>query len=588
MEIKNILLEVLKKKQPRYVTLAHLRDNYPTILAAVESSTKFLPNDIPFTMRMWCWLNDVTELPKCVYCGNTLQPLGIKDFWKHTREMYFHRFCSASCSTTYATKDSVAARAAEVPPKCAKDGCDNPVKRGGNGKWHAYCSSKCSANSITTVEKRDVTLEQKYGKGVTNVFQSSAIKEKIKQTSLEHFGTENPAQSNAVREKMKLTSMTKYGVANPACCSKVMDKIKLARWENTYENFSRFSDKVVPAFPIEDWHGGGNAEWHPWTCVRCGLTFLTWYDNGRTITCPTCDKPDGTGIELYIEDILKEAGITYAKKNRTVISPLELDFWIPSKNFAIEVNGLYWHSDAMQPDDNYHINKTKSCEKAGVQLIHIFEDEINKRPKMVRARLRSMLGITTRTIYARECEVQPISKDMKNKFVSKYHAQGNDKSQCDLGLFFKKRLVAVMTFCKPRLAMGMVSHRDGVYELSRYVTISNFRIIGGAGKLIKHFQRTTSWSEIYSYADRRWNSGKLYEVLGMKKEKETKPNYWYLEPKTMKRIHRFAMRKSELPRILSDKFDPSLSERENTKRAGWLRIYDCGSFKYVLKNKDKK
>lgn len=41
---------------------------------------------------------------------------------------------------------------------------------------------------------------------------------------------------------------------------------------------------------------------------------------------------------------------------------------------AIEFNGVYWHSVDMKPA-GYHLDKTKACERLGIKLIHIWEDD---------------------------------------------------------------------------------------------------------------------------------------------------------------------------------------------------------------------
>ena len=64
---------------------------------------------------------------------------------------------------------------------------------------------------------------------------------------------------------------------------------------------------------------------------------------------------------------------------RNIIAPLEIDIFIPSKNIAIEYDGLYWHSSnkfsGRTIEKKYHLNKTEQCLKKGIKLIHIFENE---------------------------------------------------------------------------------------------------------------------------------------------------------------------------------------------------------------------
>ena len=61
--------------------------------------------------------------------------------------------------------------------------------------------------------------------------------------------------------------------------------------------------------------------------------------------------------------------------SRKIIPPQELDIFIPAKKLAIEYDGLYWHSIDSKGQKDYHVNKTNNCEKHGIQLIHVFENE---------------------------------------------------------------------------------------------------------------------------------------------------------------------------------------------------------------------
>ena len=99
--------------------------------------------------------------------------------------------------------------------------------------------------------------------------------------------------------------------------------------------------------------------------------------------------------------------------------------------------------------------------------------------------------------------------------------------------------------------------------------------------LRSHFENNYKWKEIYSYADRRWSQGKLYEAIGFKLDGVTPPNYWYIVDKGRK--HRFSYRKSVLKNKLK-KFDENLSERENMKMNGYNRIWDCGNNVFIRNN----
>jgi len=269
-------------------------------------------------------------------------------------------------------------------------------------------------------------------------------------------------------------------------------------------------------------------------CLKCGKVIERCLNNGQSVDiyCPGCYGDTGVSkkekqVLEYIKTVYKdkiEENYKFQKINK---SAKELDIYIPSKNIAIEYNGLYWHSENnlhSSKSRDYHLSKTLLCEQQNTRLIHIFEDEWIHKEKIIKARLKNILGLTKRSIYARKCIIQVVPIELKNKFLNKYHIQGEDKSSVHLGAFYKNRLVAIMTFGNRRVALG-ASHKEGSWELIRFCTIGNFNIVGIAGKLLKHFETNYKPQEIISYADRRWSQGNMYYKLGFKLKQISKPNY---------------------------------------------------------------
>ena len=314
-------------------------------------------------------------------------------------------------------------------------------------------------------------------------------------------------------------------------------------------------------------------------CKTDNLEFVS-IKEGYRLYCKLCYPLFNIGMsngEEQIYNYLKIFNIEIKQSDRTIIGPKELDIVIPSKRIAIEYNGNYWHSEKAGTDSTYHLNKTNKCKEAGYQLIHIFEDEWLLQNKIVKARLKARLGLTKYSIYARECTIKEIDNNVKNQFLEKYHIQGQDQSSIKLGLFYKNKLVAVMTFGKRRF-----DDKEG-FELIRYCTIANFNIVGGAGKLLTYFRKLHPGESIISYADKRWSTGNLYKQLGFKLLHESAPNYYYVHPSNvLKRYSRQTFQKHKLHAIL-ESFDPLLSEFENMINNGYFRIYDCGNYVFELK-----
>jgi hypothetical protein len=131
-----------------------------------------------------------------------------------------------------------------------------------------------------------------------------------------------------------------------------------------------------------------------------------------------------------------------------------------------------------------------------------------------------------------------------------------------------------MTFGKLRKSMGSNSEY-GNYELLRFSNKLNTIVIGGADKLFKHFIKTYKPKEIFSYADRRWSQGQLYENLKFKFIHNSKPSYFYILNK--KREFRFKYRKDIL---VKQGFDKNKTEHQIMLDRKIYRIYDCGTIKY--------
>jgi hypothetical protein len=205
----------------------------------------------------------------------------------------------------------------------------------------------------------------------------------------------------------------------------------------------------------------------------------------------------------------------------------------------------------------------------GYKLIHIWEhDWINPvKQNILKEKLKTLFNVEQTRIYARKCIIKEISTDIKNEFLNTYHIQGEDKCKIKLGLFYQNELVAVMTFGKPRF------NKNYEYELIRYAT--KYKVIGGASKLLKYFERVYKPKSIITYADRCYSQGNMYFKLGFKFIKNNVPSYNWIKDNII--LSRFQCQKSKLKEILLEKFNEQLSEAENMLLNGFSKIYDCGN-----------
>lgn len=283
----------------------------------------------------------------------------------------------------------------------------------------------------------------------------------------------------------------------------------------------------------------------------------------------------------YVSNIEKEVANFIASiysgnillSDRTILeSGLELDIVIPGLKIAIEVDGLYWHSEEYKSKD-YHLEKTLEAQSKGYRLIHIFENEWMSKQEIVKIRLRHILGVSKDRVYARKCKAREISWKEAKEFLEKYHIQGSAPSSVNIGLFDQtNELVYVQTYSKARFT------KDCEWELIR--AASKYTVVGAVSKALKYFLKVYNPNSIISYCDIRWNTGESYEKAGFLLSHVSDPNYWYFN-NAYSLYSRLAFQKHKLVTKLSN-FDPNLTEKENMYNNGYKRIYDCGNlvFKY--------
>lgn len=420
----------------------------------------------------------------------------------------------------------------------------------------------------TVREKIKQTNLEKYGAG--SPFASKEIKEKIKQSNLEKRGVNNPFSSKEVQEKIKQTNLEKYGFPY-AMQNKEIAKKSLSSAKRKILDLEKENDAILEAKLIEKFGSG-------WYLLKKRLK-IKEINIGKFVLIPLNEiskiekynSSSNAGTSLDEKDLFEFIKNNYKGKilrnKRNIISPYELDIYIPEKKIAIEYDGLYWHSTKNLKDKNYHLTKTKMCEEKGIRLIHIFSDEWIYKKEIIKSIILSSLGIYKQKIYARNCNVAKISSKEYKNFLNENHIQGEINSKLRLGLFYKDELVQVAGW-------GYSRFKKGEIELHRMATKKFIQVIGGFSKLIKH----SNLKSFVSFVDRRLFNGKGYTSSGFKLIDITEPSYFYLTKDFQFRENRIKYQKHKLSKLL-ESFNPSLTEEQNMLNNGRYRIYDCGEFK---------
>jgi ribosomal protein S27E len=576
--------------------LAYLREY-------IEKFTERLP-DLPFAARIWFALTGRREYAKCRKCGNDLphgrkcRPLAGYDSWYCSQE------CSQSsdehavrrerlCMERYGVKHpslcpEIRKRISEGHLRRGREKIEESGRKRAETNMARYgvafqsqrseIASRCGETQRgrteeekrKTDERRRATLLERYG---SPKYTNAAKARETYRRRCE----EEPGFEDGVKERTRRTLLERYGVGCALQTAKCKENGRAFRSGRRYDEHFANNSLVEPVFSRE-YYVAHHDEPLRWRCRKCGAEFeQRVYEHqpffARCLRCfPFLGEASGAEKELA-GFVRRTCGAEVVENTRSVIPPKELDVYVPQKGLAVEFDGLFWHSENAGAARGHHLEKTEACEGKGIRLVHVFESEWLFKKEIVESRLAGMLGRTERTIYARKCEPRDVVDDESGRFLDENHLQGRCMSKVRLGLYSDGELVALMTFGKCRFDK---SHE---WEMLRFCSKLNTRVVGGAGKLLSHFEKNYQPKSLVTYADRRWSGGGLYRKLGFRLDHVSSPDYWYWDHARGDKhlLSRVRFQKHRLKGLL-EVFDPEKSERDNMAANGYYRIFDCGNY----------
>lgn len=502
-----------------------VKRQYTTQLDQIKDITRFYEGT-DLSRRCWYVCNSIYDHPRCVGCNN---PTNFKGF-AHG----FFRTCSIQC----ATRD-------EDRNKKIVDNTDY----------------------IKMAEKVKQTNLERYG--VVSSFQLESVKEKSKSTKLDRYGDVN--YNNM--EKNRKTTLERYGSEHWFTSQSGVNKLDETRKSKggSLKLSSEVNEKLNDIESL--------IELNKTMCMSdiaesIGVT-------GRSIKL----RFERVGVEPIShpsrfcklqgklhDDIIKLYSGRTIFNSRTVIPPKEIDIFLPDKNMAIELNGMYWHSELEEENKKYnHRTKLELCNEIGINLIQITDHEYNDKKDLVLDLLASKLDINQK-IGARKCTLRKLDNKTSRIFLEENHFQGYVVASVVYGLYYQDDLISVMTFGKSRF------NKKYQYELIRFCVKNGYNVVGGSQRMFKAFLQEYKPTSIISYCDLSKFQGSMYSRLGFSFSHTSEPNYVYLKGNKM--LSRYQAQKHKLGAVLG-KFDPNISESQNMFANGYKRYWDCGTAVYV-------
>lgn len=253
-------------------------------------------------------------------------------------------------------------------------------------------------------------------------------------------------------------------------------------------------------------------------------------------------------------------------------SNLELDAFFEGKGLAVEYCGLYWHDSRRKPR-SYHADKQRLCQKHGIKLVTVFENEWQNADyrRKTKQRLADLMAEASLKVPARKTAVAELPARESGRLVDQWHLRGKVGASVHLALMHDGEPVAIMTLGKPRFS------KQAEWELLRFCSKPGVKVQGGFSKLFAHFVRKHAPASVVNYADLRWGDGNVAKTAGFVRLADSPPAEWWAKGSGQPFLSRYQVQKHRLPALLGDSFDPALSGPDNLLRAKFYRVFDCGN-----------
>lgn len=462
---------------------------------------------------------------------------------------------------------------------------------------------------------------KKYGTKYS--FQAKEIKEKIIKTNINKYGVDNPFKSKEVQEKIKRSNLDRYGVEYPSQSENIKKKIQQTNlirygYKSVFEDVKRIKEATIRKFNVENSSQKHTNHYDEWINLEEYLlknkNKYTTIDLIKYFNISISSLRQHV-IKLKMQDFVKdfyslsineaifikflEENLKLKKykdielHNRTMIYPYEIDIFLPKYNIGIEISPTWTHqyngltgTYFGRDDKFYHYNKFKKCKEKGIELLTIFDwTDTDKIIKFLRSKIDNKLI----TIPARKTTVNIVDSLTKShkEFLERNHILGkinNSSTTKVVELLYKDKV----------LGIGVFEKKTNYFELRRLAFESNYRVVGGASKIISNYKKIyPELKELITFSDNDLGTGNVYKSLGFKVITENKGTLIWYNSKYDKKIPNLSLVKQGTDRLLKNFPDYKYvgqgedlpSNQEIIRSYGFLPIYDCGYTKWSLELK---
>lgn len=424
-------------------------------------------------------------------------------------------------------------------------------------------------------EKAAATCSDRYG--VDNPAKLDSSKAAARETCMDKYGVDNPSKLKETVEKAAATSVGKFGETHYAKTEYARLKTSIRKSSELFNAITTSeTNKAKPLFSFGEFRSRSDDTMLKWKCAECGkefdapANFIYARQTGTYARCPHCHPVPESGSfeQKLVEDYVRS---TYCGEittnNRRIISPLEIDIFLPDAKIGIEFNGLYWHSAIWRSDLRHMARKSSACSEKGILLFQVMEDEWKNFRKQTEWRIAQALGVRGEQPGGK-LSVTEITDKSFELFMSEH---SNDvyakRGKTKIGVFAGQDLVLVASLT--------VYRENAVLYTVQGACRTN---CSDAMRALAEYARAKyKGLTVLAKVDNRYPYDKHLFDAGFRFDRITAPIKWIINTRKWKRLPRKSYGK-----ILQAVKKSGKLEIDYLHSSGMTVVYDCGQRIYRL------
>lgn len=199
---------------------------------------------------------------------------------------------------------------------------------------------------------------------------------------------------------------------------------------------------------------------------------------GRVCQCQRKVSSFEKEVRDFIMLFFSEDEIVF--NDRKIISPNELDIFIPRIGLAIECNGVYWHSTVIKNELCYHEMKYIKCKEKNVDLFYIFSDDWTYKQDIIKSMLIHRFNQTKNKFGARKLQLQEVSLNNAKLFFDENHILGFDNKTTRTFALSSNNDIVCAIACE---------EKHNKIKILQFSVKKNTHVSGGFTRLINHIKK---------------------------------------------------------------------------------------------------